>query len=105
MKKEREKRIQHIIDWVKVYYYPNYKTAILEEPPLYKIVTRVNYLTACLWMKWRNDQVNDGRKGFVQLPTDKPNWLVMTRNFRRRQEKLIKVLAYLEERKNRKSKQ
>lgn len=103
MKKEREKRIQHIKDWAEVYYYPMYKTAILEEPPLYSIVTRVNYLTASLWLKYRNDKVNDKRKGFVYLP-DKPNWLVMVGNFRRMQDKKMKVLDYLEERKKRNKK-
>lgn len=102
MKKEREKRIQHIKDWVAVYHYGQYKTAILEEPPLYSVVTRVNYLTACLWLQYRNAKVNDGRKGFVELP-NKPNWLVMVRNFRRMQDKKMKVLEYLKERKQRNS--
>lgn len=105
MKKDREKHIQHIKDWAAIYHYGHYKTAIIGDiPHTFQIVTRVNYLTASLWLKWRNAQVNDGRKGFVLLPTDKPNWLVMVRTFRRMQEKKIKVLAYLEERKKRNKK-
>lgn len=101
MKSEREKNIQNIKDWARVYYYPLYRTAILgEKPYLYIIVTRVNYLTACLWLEHRNKKVNDGQKSFVKLP-NKPNWLVMVRNFRRMQDKKMKVLDYLKERKNR----
>lgn len=88
--------------FVEVYYRDKYKTAvdIPEEPHLFRIITRVNYLTSCLWLEWRNKQVNDGRKYFVHLP-DKPNWLVMNRNFKRRQEKLMRVMEYLKERKTR----
>ena len=100
MKPYGDRDIQHIKDWATVYYYGLYKTVILWEKPLYSVVTRVNYSTACLWLEWRNKQVNDGRKGFVQLP-NKPNWLVMVRSFRRMQEKKMKVLEYLKERKKR----
>lgn len=90
-------------DWVEVYHRDKYKTAIPDENPIfYHVVTKVNYLTACLWLQYRNAKVNDGRKGFVQLP-DKPNWLVMVRNFRRMQDKKMKVLEYLKERKQRNS--
>ena len=87
--------------WASVYHRPAYKTAIPEGDIYFYIVTRVNYLTASLWMQYRNAKVNDRRKGFVELPVDKPNWLVMTRNFRRMQDKKMRVLDYLEERKNR----
>lgn len=108
MKKEREKHIKMAKDWVEVYHREKYKTAIvyldrnengeiIVDKLFYQIVTKVNYLTACLWLEWRNKQVNDARKGFVQLP-NKPNWLVMVRNFRRMQERKIKVLEYLKER-------
>lgn len=103
MQKYPERNIQHIKDWASVYYYGQYKTAILWEKPLYSVVTRVNYLTALLWLEWRNKQVNDGRKGFVVLP-NKPNWLVMVRTFRRMQDKKMRVLEYLKERQNRNKK-
>lgn len=102
-KKERDKIIANPKAFVEVWYRDKYKTAVYlpETPHLFRIITRVNYLTAQLWLEWRNKQVNDGRKGFVILP-DKPNWLVMNRYFRRRQERLMKVLPYLKERSKRK---
>ena len=102
-KKDRDKKIENSKAWVEVYHRDKYKTAAFhpdEEPYFYFIHTRVNYLTATLWLKVRNGKVNDGRKGFVQLP-DKPNWLVMVRNFRRKQDRMVKVMEYLNERKNR----
>lgn len=104
MRKDSEKRIEHIKEWAKVFYANDkkYKTAICaEEHNMYHIVTRVNYLTSCLWLQWRNEKVNDRRKGFVELPNDKPNWLVMNRGFRRKQGRLIKVMDYLAQRKSR----
>jgi hypothetical protein len=103
-KKDREKRIKHIKEWARIFYANDkkYKTAICaEEHNMYYVVTRVNYLTSCFWMKWRNEKVNDRRKGFVELPTDKPNWLIMNRNFKRKQERMIRVMEYLIERKKR----
>lgn len=98
----REKSIQSVKDWARVFHYPAYRTAILGEMPhTFRVVTRVNYSTSCLWLQWRNQQVKNGSKGIVQLPTDKPNWLVMNRYFKRKQERRIKVMAYLEERKKR----
>lgn len=102
-KRERDKRIENPKAWVEVYHKDKYKTASFhqdEEPYFYFIHTRVNYLTASLWLHYRNSKVNDGRKGFVVLP-DKPNWLVMVRGFRRMQDKKMKVLDYLEIRKKR----
>lgn len=101
MEKDRKAGIQLVKDWARAYHYPMYKTAIAHERPLFSIVTRVNYHTAFLWMKYRNAKVNDNRKGFVELPDDKPNWLVMIRNFRRMQDRKIRVMDYLEERKKR----
>lgn len=123
MKKEREQHILNQKAWVDVYHREKYKTALVYfenfdhqnqylkkdliwnqyvDTRFFQTVTKVNYITSCLWLQWRNLKVNDGRKGFVKLP-DKPNWLVLVRNFKRQQERRIKVLAYLEERKNRKS--
>lgn len=101
-KKEDDKKIKMAKDWVEVYHRDKFKTAIIgrEIPHTYDVVTKVNYLTASLWLKVRNEKVNDGRKGFVQLP-DKPNWLVMVRNFRRKQDRMIRVMKYLDERKKR----
>lgn len=78
--------------WVECYYQYQYKTAIIgrELPHTYVIVTRQNYVTAQLWLNWRNDKVK-GRKDFITLP-DKPNWLVMNKNFRRQQEIEIRNL-------------
>lgn len=102
MKNAKHKHIQDQKNWVEIYHRDKYKTAIPDQNPiLYHVVTRVNYITSCLWLKWRNELVNDGRKGFVVLP-DKPNWLVMTRNFKRRQDRMIKLLDYIKERNKRK---
>lgn len=100
--KNRDKNIVNQKAFIEVWWRDKYKTAVgLPEAPGYFLpITRVNYLTSCLWLDWRNKQVNDGRKHFVHLP-DKPNWLVMTRNFKRRQEKLMRVVEYLKERKSR----
>lgn len=124
MKKEREKGILRYKDWAEVYHRDAYKTAIVYfkkydpnneylvydkiwnqyiDTLYYKVVTKQTYITSRLWLEWRNKQVNDGRKGFVKLP-DKVNWLVMVRSFRRKQERQIKVLQYLEYRKKREEK-
>jgi hypothetical protein len=56
----------------------DYKTVISgSEKHLYLVVTRVNYLTACLWL---NEVKKEKTK--IELPA-KPNWLVMNRSFRR----------------------
>lgn len=98
---EQRKSIENIKAWAEVYYRPLYKTAIIgrEMPSSYCIVTRVNHHTATLWLKYRNERVNR-TKGFVDLP-DKPNWLVMIRNFRRGQDKKMRVIEYLKQRKSR----
>lgn len=105
MKAEREKHIKMAKDWVEIYHRDKFKTAITDENPIfYNVVTKVNYLTTCLWLKWRNEKVNDGRKGFVKL-SDKPdraNFLIHIRNFKRRQERMIRVMEYLEQRKTNK---
>lgn len=103
-KKENDKKIWMAKAWVEVYHRNNFRTAIIghELYPSYYIVTRVNYLTAGLWLEWRNKKVNDGRKHFIVLP-NKANlhWLIMVGNFRRKQDRMIKVMEYLEERKKR----
>jgi len=77
--------------WVDIYHRDKYKTAIQgSEHNLYMIVTRVNHLTASLWLDYRNKLVNKN-KDFMTLK-DKPNWLVMCRNFRRRQDEEINKL-------------
>ena len=78
--------LQHIRDWANVYHRPQYKTAIIgEKPYLYHIVTRVNYLTSKLWLENVYNNVN-GKKGFTDIPKEKPNWLCMIRQFRREQD-------------------
>lgn len=84
--------LQHIKDWAKVYHYPQYKTAIKSINTSYNgyhIVTRVNCLTAKLWLENIYNKVN-GQKDFVSIPKDKPNWLCMIRQFRREKEIQIK---------------
>jgi hypothetical protein len=110
-KAEREKNIQMAKAFTEVYHRDKYKTCIVEldydeagkiviNPLFHRVVTKQTYITSCLWLEWRNKLVNDNRKGFVQLP-NKPNWLVLVRNFKRMQERKIKVLEYLNERKKR----
>lgn len=104
-KKDRDKKIESPKAWAEIYLRDKFKTAAFhpdEEPYFYFIHTRVNYLTSCLWLKWRNEKVN-GKKGFVKLSdkADRANWLIYVRNFKRDQERKIKILDYLEERKNR----
>lgn len=74
-----------------------YKTAIIgSKPYLYLVVTKVNFLTASLWLNKRNELVknNSGgnHKGFIELP-NKPNWLVMTASFRREETERLKLLT------------
>ena len=98
LKKDREKRIEHIKEWARVFYANDkkYKTAICgEEDNTYYVVTRVNYLTSCFWLQWRNSKVNDRRRGFVELPTDKTNWIFMNSKLKRKQERIIRVMDYL----------
>lgn len=81
--------IEHIKRWAAVYHRPQYKTAILAENNRdFYIVTRVNYMTAKLWLENIYNKVN-GKGEFVGIPTDKPNWLCMIRKFRREKELLI----------------
>lgn len=81
--------IIHIRKWAAIYHRPQFKTAILAENKRdYYIVTRVNYLTAQLWLNNVYSKVN-GKDGFIELPKDKPNWLCMIRKFRREKEQLI----------------
>lgn len=57
-----------------------YKTAIQgSEPHLHLVATRVNYLTASLWL---NEVKKLKTNKTEQLP-QKPNWLVMVKSFRR----------------------
>jgi hypothetical protein len=72
-----------------------YKTAIKgSKPHLYLVVTRVNYITAQLWLNNRHKVVKMPQKGFIELPT-KPNWLVMAKSFRRDEDQRIKELQML----------
>lgn len=100
-KKDRDKQIENAKLFIETWYRDSYKTAVYlpETPHLFRVITRVNYITSCLWLEWRNKQVNDGRKGFVILP-NKPNWLVMNRYFKRRQEKLMRVSEWCKQRKS-----
>lgn len=80
--KQRHKHIELAKGWVEVYHADKFKTAIPDPNPIfYNIVTRVNYLTSCLWLEYMKQRWNTKQKG-VALP-DKPNWLVMTRKFKR----------------------
>ncbi len=85
----KQDSITHIRKWAAVYHRPQYKTAILAENNRdFYIVTRVNYMTAKLWLENIYNKVN-GKEGFVEMPKDKPNWLCMIRKFRREKEVLI----------------
>ena len=75
--------------WAAAYHAPQYKTAIHgEQDYLYHVVTRVNHHTAAIWLAYQKSATK-GKKGFIELP-DKPNWMVMTKSFRREQDKLLK---------------
>ena len=88
--KERYKIVETPANWAKINYYGNYKTAIIgSELYLHFVVTRVNYLTATLWLDWRASKIK-GHDGFLALPS-KPNWLVMLKKFR--EEETQRVLA------------
>jgi hypothetical protein len=66
-----------------------YKTAIRGSADhFYLVVTRVNYLTAQLWLDRRHKIITGITKGFTELPK-KPHWLVMNRHFRREEDKRI----------------
>ena len=84
--------LTNVRGWCDVYYRGEYKTAIHSElsPYYFKTVTRVNYLTATLWLQIRNAKTK-GRKGFMEL-SNKPNWLVMAKMFRRQQDVKMKEL-------------
>lgn len=58
-----------------------YKTTLFTNHLFYQVVTRVNYLTALLWI----EHVNSIIKVNPQLQLDlftKPNWLVMIKSYR-----------------------
>ena len=74
----------------------DYKTIIRgSSDHLYLVVTRVNFMTASLWLERRNKIVDNGlggnHKGFIEL-SKKPNWLVMTKSFRADENIRIKEL-------------
>lgn len=87
--------IEPIKQWARIYYGDLYKSAIKHESGKgYRIVTRVNHLTALLWLRHRNDIVNK-RAGWIELP--KCNWLVMIRNFRRQEDEKLKLIKGIAE--------
>lgn len=85
------KRYAHIrsdVIAMRGYHGDKYKTAISSDKPyLYMVVTRVNRMTAQLWLEDRNRKVK-GKSGWCELP--KVNWLVMIANFRRDEDERIK---------------
>lgn len=104
MKRETSAGFKRAKAWVEVYYSleHKYKTAIDDPNPIYyNIVTRVNYLTACLWYEHMSKRINNKMKGLTHFPT-KVNWLIMNRAYRRKMERVAKILDYLTERKKRK---
>lgn len=91
--KREPKHVKDIKGGVEIWNRPNHKTAIdaTGQPyNAYYVVTKQTYITACLWLDHRNKTVG-GKKGFIELPA-KPNWLVLTRSFRRDQDKLMKLV-------------
>jgi len=83
--------IKRVSEWAQLYHRPEHKTAIQgNKPHLFAIVTKVNYLTAKLWLENIYNKVN-GKNGFVNVPKDNPNWIVMSRKFRREKEIEIKT--------------
>ncbi len=84
--------LELVKNWAKVQYGTDYKTAILgSESHLHLIVTRVNRITAKLWLDNIYSKLM-GSSGFPDVPKDKPNWLIMNRSFRREKDKEIKSL-------------
>ena len=67
----------------------HHKTILKTSPHLYIVVTRVSYLATLAWLQWRNEQAkNKPELKLEQIKT--PNWMVLTKSYRRDQEKLIK---------------
>ena len=87
--------IDHIKKWAAVYYYPERKTAIVGNEILHThhIVTRVNYITSCLWLQYRIELGLNGKKGFIELP-NKPNWLVLNKQFKKEENNRIKQFKH-----------
>ena len=76
------KDIKRAKEWAEVYHQEEYKTAIQGSTSyLYMVIRRVNYLTTCLWLEFRNPLV-EGDKRFITLGK-KPKMIAMSRRFRR----------------------
>lgn len=61
----------------------HYKTTLYSANPLYyNVVTRVNYLTALLWMDYINSILKSNPKLDYE-PFKKVNWLIMIKSYRR----------------------
>lgn len=59
-----------------------YKTILYTSSVTYIVVTRVNYLSAMLWIEYVNNIIKSNPK--LQIDTfKKPNWLIMMKSYRR----------------------
>lgn len=59
----------------------NYKTTLIVAPHLYRVVTRVNFLTVKLWMEHVNAEIKTRK---LNVPViDKVNWMVLNKGYRR----------------------
>ena len=59
-----------------------YKTTLKSSELYYNVVTRVNYLTALLWMDYINSILKSNPK-IEYEPFKKVNWLIMIKSYRR----------------------
>lgn len=59
-----------------------YKTILHSSDFTYNVVTRVNYLTALLWIEHTNTIIKSKSELNLDL-FKKPNWLVMLKTYRR----------------------
>lgn len=60
-----------------------YKTILITSPHLYLVVTRVNYLTAKLWIEWRNSVVKEDKQNPESPLRRTISWLTMNKHYRR----------------------
>jgi len=65
-----------------------YKTVLNTNETLYNVVTRVNYLTAILWIEYINKIIKVKNHPNI-LPIPKINWMYMIKSYRRSLEKRL----------------
>lgn len=83
MDKRTKDGLGSVRGWADVNHRGEYKTAITGEIPYtHKIVTRVNFLTAYLWLEHFKSKWGKNNIGEFEL-TKKPNWIIMYKRYRR----------------------